>query len=226
MNQDPNLILPAAQQAPIIMSELVTAAQALSHIGPAVSVFGSARITPSSPYYALSQDVGGRFARAGFAVIAGGGPGIMEAANKGAFEANGTSVGLNIKLPFEKKNNPYQTVSLSFEYFYSRKATFFMHSMAYVALPGGYGTLDELFETLTLMQMGKLTRGPIILMGSHFWSGLIKWVKDELLPNNMISKDHLDLFSIEDDPAKVVNMIESFASTHKKDLNRLSSLPK
>jgi uncharacterized protein (TIGR00730 family) len=226
MNQDPNLILPAAQQAPIIMSELVTAAQALSHIGPAVSVFGSARITPSSPYYALSQDVGGRLARAGFAVIAGGGPGIMEAANKGAFEANGTSVGLNIKLPFEKKNNPYQTVSLSFEYFYSRKATFFMHSMAYVALPGGYGTLDELFETLTLMQMGKLTRGPIILMGSHFWSGLIKWVKDELLPNNMISKDHLDLFSIEDDPAKVVNMIESFASTHKKDLNRLSSLPK
>jgi hypothetical protein len=208
------------------MSELVTAAQALSHIGPAVSVFGSARITPSSPYYALSQDVGGRLARAGFAVIAGGGPGIMEAANKGAFEANGTSVGLNIKLPFEKKNNPYQTVSLSFEYFYSRKATFFMHSMAYVALPGGYGTLDELFETLTLMQMGKLTRGPIILMGSHFWSGLIKWVKDELLPNNMISKDHLDLFSIEDDPAKVVNMIESFASTHKKDLNRLSSLPK
>jgi hypothetical protein len=226
MNQDPNLILLAAQQAPIIMSELVTAAQALSHIGPAVSVFGSARITPSSPYYALSQDVGGRLARAGFAVIAGGGPGIMEAANKGAFEANGTSVGLNIKLPFEKKNNPYQTVSLSFEYFYSRKATFFMHSMAYVALPGGYGTLDELFETLTLMQMGKLTRGPIILMGSHFWSGLIKWVKDELLPNNMISKDHLDLFSIEDDPAKVVNMIESFASTHKKDLNRLSSLPK
>jgi hypothetical protein len=226
MNQDPNLILPAAQQAPIIMSELVTAAQALSHIGPAVSVFGSARITPSSPYYALSQDVGGRLARAGFAVIAGGGPGIMEAANKGAFEANGTSVGLNIKLPFEKKNNPYQTVSLSFEYFYSRKATFFMHSMSYVALPGGYGTLDELFETLTLMQMGKLTRGPIILMGSHFWSGLIKWVKDELLPNNMISKDHLDLFSIEDDPAKVVNMIESFASTHKKDLNRLSSLPK
>ncbi len=226
MNQDPNLILPAAQQAPIIMSELVTAAQALSHIGPAVSVFGSARITPSSPYYALSQDVGGRLARAGFAVIAGGGPGIMEAANKGAFEANGTSVGLNIKLPFEKKNNPYQTVSLSFEYFYSRKATFFMHSMAYVALPGGYGTLDELFETLTLMQVGKLTRGPIILMGSHFWSGLIEWVKDELLPNNMISKDHLDLFSIEDDPAKVVNMIESFASTHKKDLNRLSSLPK
>jgi uncharacterized protein (TIGR00730 family) len=226
MNQDPNLILPAAQQAPIIMSELVTAAQALSHIGPAVSVFGSARITPSSPYYALSQDVGGRLARAGFAVIAGGGPGIMEAANKGAFEANGTSVGLNIKLPFEKKNNPYQTVSLSFEYFYSRKATFFMHSMAYIALPGGFGTLDELFETLTLMQMGKLTRGPIILMGSHFWSGLIEWVKDELLPNNMISKDHLDLFSIEDDPAKVVNMIESFASTHKKDLNRLSSLPK
>ena len=208
------------------MSELVTAAQALSHIGPAVSVFGSARITPSSPYYALSQDVGGRLARAGFAVIAGGGPGIMEAANKGAFEANGTSVGLNIKLPFEKKNNPYQTVSLSFEYFYSRKATFFMHSMAYIALPGGFGTLDELFETLTLMQMGKLTRGPIILMGSHFWSGLIEWVKDELLPNNMISKDHLDLFSIEDDPAKVVNMIESFASTHKKDLNRLSSLPK
>jgi len=208
------------------MSELVTAAQVLSHIGPAVSVFGSARITPSSPYYALSQDVGGRLARAGFAVIAGGGPGIMEAANKGAFEANGTSVGLNIKLPTEKKNNPYQTVSLSFEYFYSRKATFFMHSVAYIALPGGYGTLDELFEALTLIQMGKVAKGPVILMGSSFWNGLIEWVKAELLPINMITQDHLDLFSVEDDPAKVISMIELFASTHLKDANRLSSLPK
>jgi uncharacterized protein (TIGR00730 family) len=226
MNQDPNLMLPAAQQAPVIMSELVTAAQALSHIGPAVSIFGSARITPTSPYYALTQDVGGRLARAGFAVIAGGGPGIMEAANKGAFEANGTSVGLNIKLPFEKRENPYQTVSLSFEYFYSRKATFFMHSMAYIALPGGFGTLDELFETLTLIQTGKLAKGPVILMGSHFWHGLMEWAKTELLPTHMITQAHLDLISIEDDPAKVVHMIESFAATHTKEINRLSSLPK
>ena len=226
MNQDPNLMLPAAQQAPIIMSELVTAAQALSHIGPAVSVFGSARITPSSPYYALSLDVGARLAHAGFAVIAGGGPGVMEAANKGAFEANGTSVGLNIKLPSEKKNNPYQTVSLSFEYFYSRKATFFMHSMAYIALPGGFGTLDELFEALTLIQTGKLAKGPVILIGSEFWNGLIDWIKIELLPKNLITQDHLDLFSVEDDPAKVINMIESFALTHVQDVNRLSSLPK
>lgn len=226
MNQDPNLILPAAQQAPIIMSELVAAAQALSHIGPAVSVFGSARITPSSPYYALSHEIGVRLAKAGFAVIAGGGPGIMEAANKGAFEANGTSVGLNIKLPFEKKDNPYQSVSLSFEYFYSRKATFFMHSMAYIAMPGGFGTLDELFEALTLMQTGKLAKGPVILVGSHFWNGLIEWMKIELLPQNLVTQEHLDLFSVEDDPAKVINMIESFASTHLKDVNRLSSLPK
>ncbi len=226
MNQDPNLILPAAQQAPIIMSELVAAAQALSHIGPAVSVFGSARITPSSPYYALSHEIGVRLAKAGFAVIAGGGPGIMEAANKGAFEANGTSVGLNIKLPFEKKDNPYQSVSLSFEYFYSRKATFFMHSMAYIAMPGGFGTLDELFEALTLMQTGKLAKGPVILVGSHFWNGLIEWMKIELLPQNLVTQEHLDLFSVEDDPAKVINMIESFALTHLKDVNRLSSLPK
>ncbi|MDP4590432.1 MAG: TIGR00730 family Rossman fold protein, partial [Burkholderiaceae bacterium] len=182
------------------MSELIAAAHALSHIGPAVSVFGSARINSSSPYYALSQDVGARLAQAGFAVIAGGGPGIMEAANKGAFEANGTSVGLNIKLPAEKKNNPYQTVSLSFEYFNSRKTTFFMHSMAYVALPGGFGTLDELFEALTLIQTGKLAKGPVILMGSHFWQGLIEWVKAELLPTDMITQAHLDLFCIEDDP--------------------------
>lgn len=226
MNQDPNLILPAVQQAPVIMSELIAAAHALSHIGPAVSVFGSARINSSSPYYALSQDVGARLAQAGFAVIAGGGPGVMEAANKGAFEANGTSVGLNIKLPSEKKNNPYQTVSLSFEYFNSRKTTFFMHSMAYVALPGGFGTLDELFEALTLIQTGKLAKGPVILMGSHFWQGLIEWVKAELLPTDMITQAHLDLFCIEDDPVKVVNMIESFSSKHLIDANRPSSLPK
>lgn len=208
------------------MSELVQAAQALTHIGPAVSVFGSARITPASPYYALSQEIGARLAQAGFAVIAGGGPGIMEAANKGAFEAHGTSVGLNIKLPVEKKNNPYQTVSLSFEYFYSRKATFFMHSMAYIVLPGGFGTLDELFEALTLIQTGKLAKGPIILVGRSFWAGLNDWMIEQMIPTNMITQDHLSLFVIEDDPQKVVNMVESFALSHLGQVNRPSSLPK
>lgn len=226
MNQNPNLTLPAARQAPVIMSELIQAAEALSHIGPAVSIFGSARITADSPYYALSHSLGTQLAKAGFAVIAGGGPGVMEGANKGAFEANGTSVGLNIKLPVEKKNNPYQTVSLSFEYFYSRKATFFLHSMAYVALPGGYGTLDELFETLTLIQTGKLAKGPVILMGSSFWQGLVKWMQTELLPINLITQDHLDLFIIEDDPAEVVKMIELFTTTNLQNTNLPISLPK
>ncbi len=168
------------------MSEMIRAAKALSQIGPAASVFGSARLAKDSPYCDLAHDLGRRLAQAGLAVIAGGGPGIMQAANRGAFEAGGTSVGLNIRLPAEQANNPFQTIDLSFEYFYSRKATFFMHSMAYIALPGGFGTLDELFEALTLIQTKKSPPGPVILMGRQFWAGLIDWMNQELLTLDLV----------------------------------------
>ena len=198
---------PAGKQIPVIMSEIKTAAEKLADIGPAVSMFGSARISRESPYYETCAAISAALAGAGFAIIAGGGPGIMEAANKGAFEAGGTSVGLNISLPHEAHNNEYQTISLSFEYFYSRKATFFMHSMAYVAMPGGFGTLDELFEALTLIQTGKVPPAPIVLVGSEFWHGLVDWLGEQLLANGMIAAHDLNLFIIEDDPAKVVRKV-------------------
>ena len=208
------------------MSEMMRAAEALSQIGPAASIFGSARLPADSPYCELAYDLGARFAKAGLAVIAGGGPGIMHAANRGAFEAGGTSVGLNITLPAEQSENPYQTIDLKFEYFYSRKATFFMHSMAYIALPGGFGTLDELFEALTLIQTRKVPAGPVILMGSGFWTGLIEWVEQELLPLGMVTSSHMDLFHIEDDPEKVVQHVLRYEYSHMTEANRLSSLPR
>ncbi len=201
---------PAGKQIPLIMSEIRTAADKLAHIGPAVSVFGSARVSRNSPYYETTIAISAALAEAGFAVIAGGGPGIMEAANKGAFEAGGTSIGLNISLPHEAHNNEFQTISLSFEYFFPRKAAFFMHSFAYVAMPGGFGTLDELFEALTLIQTGKVPPAPIVLVGSEYWSGLTEWLGDQVLGNGMIAAHDLDLFIIEDDPVKVVRKVVEF----------------
>lgn len=208
------------------MSEMVLAAETLAHVGPAVSVFGSARLPPDSPYCALSRELGARLAKAGLAVIAGGGPGIMAAANQGAFESNGTSIGLNIKLPAEQKDNPYQTIDLQFEYFYSRKATFFMHSTAYIALPGGFGTLDEIFEALTLIQTGKVPAGPVILVGRSFWSGLIDWLRAEVLSLGMITPSHMDLFTIEDDPARVIELVLDYNYKHLGESLRPSALPR
>ncbi|SUV68242.1 lysine decarboxylase [Bordetella avium] len=211
---------PAGKQIPVIMSEIRTAAERLADIGPAVSVFGSARIRRDSPYYATSVAIAAALAREGFAVIAGGGPGIMEAANKGAFEAGGTSVGLNISLPHEKHDNGFQTISLSFEYFSSRKVAFFMHSMAYVSLPGGFGTLDELFEALTLIQTGKVPPAPVVLVGSEYWHGLIDWLGEQLRDQGMIGPRDLDLFIVEDDPEKVVRHIVDFhrnKHTHQEE---------
>jgi uncharacterized protein (TIGR00730 family) len=225
MNQN-HQSLPAIEQTPQIMSELVRAAEALSHIGPAASIFGSARLPADSPYCALATELGERLAKAGLAVIAGGGPGIMQAANRGAFEAGGTSVGLNIRLPAEPVNNPFQSIDLQFEYFYSRKATFFMHSMAYIALPGGFGTLDELFEALTLIQTRKIPPGPVILMGRSFWTGLIEWVEREVLSLDMVTPSHMALFQIEDDPQKVVDMVLAYEYAHLALANRPSSLPR
>ena len=217
--------MPAGKQIPVIMSEIRTAAEKLAGIGPAVSVFGSARISRDSPHYETCEAISAALAEAGFAVIAGGGPGIMEAANKGAFQAGGTSVGLNISLPHEAHNNEYQTISLSFEYFYSRKATFFMHSFAYVALPGGFGTMDELFEALTLIQTGKVPPAPVILVGSEYWHGLVDWLADQMLPNGMIAAHDLELFTVEDDPRKVVRRVIDFHAQRRTDAEYAPSLP-
>jgi uncharacterized protein (TIGR00730 family) len=216
---------PAGEQIPLIMSEILTAAEKLAHIGPAVSIFGSARVSRNSRYYEQSAALATALAQAGFAVIAGGGPGIMEAANKGAFEAGGTSVGLNIALPHEATNNEFQTISLMFEYFYSRKATFFMHSFAYVAMPGGFGTLDELFEALTLVQTGKVPPAPIILFGSEFWHGLVDWLAKMVMRNGMIGTRDLDLFIIEDDPVQVVDRIVQFHRRQQSEEQYAPSLP-
>lgn len=215
----------ANKQIPLIMSEIRTAAETLVNIGPAVSVFGSARVSRNSPYYETTVAISTALAEAGFAVIAGGGPGIMEAANKGAFESGGTSIGLNISLPHETRNNAYQTISLSFEYFFSRKAAFFMHSFAYVAMPGGFGTLDELFEALTLIQTGKVPPAPIVLVGSEYWSGLVEWLGNQVLGNGMIGARDLDLFIIEDDPRKVVRRVVEFRQQIHSTVQYAPSLP-
>jgi len=204
--------VPARQQIPHIVAELQTAADTLQEIAWGVSVFGSARLPASSPWYALAETIGQRLAQAGLAVIAGGGPGLMEAANKGAFEANGRSVGLNIRLPNESQHNPYQTHSLHFNYFYSRKATFFMHSAAYIALPGGFGTLDELFEVLTLLQTGKIPAAPVVLVGVDFWSGLVDWLKTQLLAQGMISAGDVDLFVVTDDVEVVMHTLQTYCT--------------
>src|SRR5690606_21887130 len=195
--------------------------ETLQEMGWGVSVFGSARIRPDSPYYQLAEALGARLAKAGLTVIAGGGPGIMEAANKGAYEAGGHSIGLNISLPREPHNNHYQTHSLQFDYFYSRKATFVMHSAAYVALPGGFGTLDELFEVTTLVQTGKVPHAPIVLNGTELWPGLLGRVKDQLLANGLISPGDMGLFFVSDDIDAVMDHI----STHCIDCFRRDEKP-
>ncbi|CAM5418325.1 TIGR00730 family Rossman fold protein [Eoetvoesiella caeni] len=207
------------------MSEMQIAAQTLQEIGWGVSIFGSARTPVDSPYYALSEQLGRRLAQAGLPVIAGGGPGIMEAANKGAYNAGGTSIGLNIKLAHEKKPNLYQTHSLHFEYFVSRKATFFMHSAAYIALPGGFGTLDELFEVMTLIQTRKVPPAPVILVGVQFWSGLIDWIKEQLTTNCYIDANSLEMLTISDDVDVIVRQVENFCAAYSEQLGDTAIMP-
>ncbi len=191
------------------MSEMAHAAETLADLGPAVSVFGSARIKPSSPYYAQSQELGRRLAEAGLAVIAGGGPGIMEAANKGAFEAGGRSVGLHIKVAQEATPNQYLSSQLDFDHFLSRKSTFFQFSAAYIVLPGGFGTLDELFECLTLVQTRRIAPCPIILVGKAFWGGLVQWLREQLLTNGLVDACDPDIFTVEDDLNAVMDQINN-----------------
>jgi len=190
-----------------IMAEFVEGFERLAHIKPSVSVFGSARTPPDHPYYKLAEEIARALSDAGFAVVSGGGPGIMEAANKGAFSGSSPSIGLNIQLPMEQAGNPFQDIALNFRHFFSRKVMFVKYASAYVVCPGGFGTLDELAEILTLVQTGKTRRIPIILVGTEFWSGLIDWFRDTLVGECTISAGDLDLFQLKDEPAAVVNAI-------------------
>ena len=198
-----------------IMAEFVEGFDELSTIGPAVSIFGSARIKPGEKYYELASDTAREIVKAGFAVITGGGGGIMEAANKGASDAGGKSIGLNIELPMEQKPNKYQNLSLNFRYFFCRKVMFSKYANGFIVMPGGFGTMDEFFESMVLIQTLKQAHFPVILMGTNFWSGLIEWIKEQMLDNNSyISPEDMDVFTIEDDPVKVAEIIVDFQKTN------------
>tara|TARA_B110000459_G_C16474699_1_gene431387 strand:+ start:43 stop:729 length:687 start_codon:yes stop_codon:yes gene_type:complete len=195
-----------------IMGEFVNGYEKMSMIGPCVSIFGSARTKPGTEYYELATKIAQRIAQEGYGVITGGGPGIMEAGNLGAHLEKGTSVGLNIDLPFEQHDNPYidHDKNLQFDYFFVRKVMFVKYSQGFVVMPGGFGTLDELFEAITLIQTNKIEKFPIILVGRSFWAGLLDWVKNTLLENGNISEKDLDLLQMADNEEEVVNHINAF----------------
>lgn len=191
-----------------IMGEFVEGVEKLHDLGPAVSIFGSARTAPGDPVYQKAVHTAALFAKENFAVITGGGGGIMEAANKGAAEAGGVSVGLNINLPFEQRPNPYANIQLQFHYFFIRKVMFVKYAMAYIIMPGGFGTLDELFEAVTLIQTHRIRPLPVILVGSDYWGGLVDWIKDRLLKDALISPEDIDILQVIDDPADVVKAVK------------------
>jgi len=195
-----------------IMSEFVEGFERMAQCGPSVSVFGSARTKPGTKYYEMGVDVSRVLAQHGYAVITGGGPGIMEAGNKGAQEGGGTSVGLNITLPHEQSGNPYidPEHNLMFDFFFARKTMFVKYAQGFVVLPGGFGTMDELFESLTLIQTRKTARFPVVLMGTDYWSGLLDWIENTLKADGYISPEDTDLFHLTDDPEEAVAIIESF----------------
>jgi uncharacterized protein (TIGR00730 family) len=204
-----------------IQSEFVEGFGALASLGPAVSVFGSARISPDDPSYALTEDIGRRLAQAGFAVITGGGPGLMEAANKGAAEAGGLSVGLGIELPREQGLNRYVELGVEFRYFFARKTMFVKYAQGFIVMPGGFGTLDELFESLTLVQTQKVTWFPIVLVGTDFWSGLLDWTRDVLVARGTVSPSDLDLVTVTDDPAEAVAaMVDAVEERRRRNGSR------
>ena len=190
-----------------IMGEFVEGFDELAHLGPAVTIFGSARTTPEEPMFEKACEVGRKLGEAGFSIITGGGPGIMEAGNKGASEAGVDSVGLGIELPFEQKMNRYVTLSIHFRYFFARKTMFLKYAQAYVIFPGGFGTMDELMESLTLIQTGKIMDFPVVLFGSAYWAGLMAWLRDTMLAGGKISSEDLNIFTITDSPDEVVETV-------------------
>jgi uncharacterized protein (TIGR00730 family) len=200
----------ASWQMFTIMAEFIEATEYLSEIRPAVSIYGSARLKPNSPYYKLATQIARKLSDAGFAVISGGGPGIMEAANKGAHAGKAPSVGLNIELPHEQSGNQWQDISLRFRHFFTRKVTFVKNSDAVIVMPGGFGTLDELAEVLTLIQTKKSRHVPIILVGAEFWEGLLAWFKNSLTPMGLINPTDMDLMQVIDDPDQVLEAVLKF----------------
>ncbi len=196
-----------------IIGEFVEGVDRLHDLGPAVSIFGSARTKPGTPYYEKAREIAALLVENGYNIITGGGGGIMEAANRGATEAGGKSVGLNINLPFEQKPNPYANISVEFNYFFIRKVMFVKYASAYVIMPGGFGTLDELFEAVTLIQTQRVMPLPLILFGTEYWSGLIDWVKARMLEEGTISEKDLDIIKITDDPQEILG----FVKESKKD---------
>jgi hypothetical protein len=198
-----------AERIDRIVAEVEAGFEALRDLGPAVSFFGSARTAPEHPDYALARDLARRLGEEGFAIITGGGPGIMEAANRGAGDAGVPSVGLNIDLAFEQAANPYQDISLDFEFFFTRKMMFVRYATAFVVMPGGFGTLDELFEALVLEQVDKIRDFPIVLIGTAFWGGLLDWVRDRLVADGLIGERDPELLLLTDDPDEVVRFIRA-----------------
>ena len=202
-----------------IMAEFVEGFETLSSIGPCITIFGSARTPKNDPYYRMAVDVAQRAVKEGYGIITGGGPGIMEAANEGAVLAGGKSIGLNIQLPFEQKPNPYVRVLINFRHFFSRKVMFLKYTSGVIIMPGGFGTLDEMFETLTLIQTTKITQMPLVLMGTAFWKGLIDWVGGSLDGNSYIDKADLDLLKITDDPLEAISIINKSDGARKVKAN-------
>ena len=200
-----------------VMAEFVNGFEKLAQIGPCVSIFGSARTKPENPYYKMAEEIAAKLVRHGYGVISGGGPGIMEAANKGAFEQGGKSVGLNIRLPFEQFNNPYIDPDklITFDYFFVRKVMFVKYAQGFIVMPGGMGTLDELFEAITLVQTQKISRFPIVLVGRSYWQGLLNWIEEVMLGQEAnISPEDLKLINIVDTPTEAVKVIDDFYSKY------------
>lgn len=202
-----------------IMAEFVEGFETLSRIGPCITIFGSARTPKTHKYYKLTVETARLSVRNGYGVITGGGPGIMEAANKGAAMENGRSIGLNIQLPYEQKPNPYVKLLLNFRHFFCRKVMFLKYTSAVIIMPGGYGTMDEMFETLTLIQTQKIGTLPLVLMGKEFWGGLIDWLKDTMLKHKYISPEDIDMMLITDDPFEAIDFINKCEGTKKVTAN-------
>ena len=211
-----------------IMSEFVYGFDALAHVPPCVTIFGSARTPPDDPSYAAAVETARLLAKAGFGIITGGGPGIMEAANKGAQEGGNLSIGCNIELPFEQAPNPYLDISLDFRYFFVRKTMFVKYSNAFIIFPGGFGTMDELFEALTLIQTKKVSNFPVILYGSKYWEGLLNWIRVMMLEEEKVSEDDVALLRISDDPQEICDIVcDAYRENHhveKRDPNREKSI--
>ena len=203
-----------------IMGEFIDGFDALARLGPAVSIFGSARTKPDEPMYQHARDLAAKLSDQGFTIITGGGPGIMEAANRGAKEADGVSVGLAIELPHEHGPNPYVDISQYFRYFFVRKTMFVKYAQAFVIFPGGFGTFDELFESLTLVQTGKIDHFPIILYDSSYWNGLVEWIKSQVVERGNVSEKDLDLIQVSDDIDEIVEIVSTSYAEHDADAER------